>query len=116
LQLYQRSCDIFLGVPFNLASYALLCHIVAHLTGLKPGKFIWTAGDVHLYSNHREQAIEQLRREPVLGDGPSVAIERGIGRLPGKFNSLDELLEFGPDAIRLCNYAPQGTIRAQVAV
>jgi thymidylate synthase len=123
LQLYQRSCDIFLGVPFNLASYALLCHIVAHLVGLKPGRFIWTAGDVHLYSNHREQAVEQLRREPspftgchYFGDGPVVEIERGIGHTPRKFDSLEELLEFGPGAVRLSKYNPQSIIRAQVAI
>jgi thymidylate synthase len=116
LQLYQRSCDIFLGVPFNLASYALLCHIVAHLSGLKPGRFIWTSGDVHLYSNHREQALEQLRREASVGGAPKVEIERGIGHTPRKFDSLDELLEFGPEAVRLSNYSPQGTIRAQVAI
>lgn len=115
LQLYQRSCDIFLGVPFNLASYALLCHIVAHLVGLKPGKFVWTSGDVHLYSNHREQAIEQLRRE-ISGDIPTVEIKRGVGHTPRKFESLDELLAFGPSAVRLCNYNPQSIIRAQVAV
>ena len=74
LQLYQRSCDVFLGVPFNIASYALLTHILAQQCGLDVGDFVWTGGDCHLYSNHLEQARLQLTRTPK--PLPSLVIKR----------------------------------------
>jgi thymidylate synthase len=73
-QLYQRSCDVFLGVPFNIASYALLTSIVAQQCDMQPGDFVWTGGDVHLYLNHLEQADLQLTRRP--GPLPRLVIRR----------------------------------------
>ena len=76
LQVYQRSADIFLGLPFNIASYALLTMMIAQVCDLEPGEFVWTGGDCHLYLNHHDQAVEQLKREPrklpVMKINPSV--------------------------------------------
>jgi len=104
LQLYQRSADIFLGVPFNIASYALLTMLLAQQAGLEPGEFIWTGGDCHLYSNHLEQAREQLAREP--GPLPTLEILR-------KAPSIDAY-EYEDFAIQ--DYTAQAHIKAPVAV
>ena len=103
-QLYQRSCDIFLGVPFNIASYALLTHMLAQQTDLQVGDFVWTGGDCHLYTNHLEQADEQLQREPL--PLPRLAIKR---RPPSIFD-----YEF--DDFEILNYQAHPHIRAAVAV
>jgi len=103
-QLYQRSCDIFLGVPFNIASYALLTHMLAQQADLKVGDFVWTGGDCHLYSNHLEQADEQLQREPL--PLPRLAIKR---RPPTIFDYEYEDFE-------ILNYESHPHIKAAVAV
>ena len=103
-QLYQRSADIFLGVPFNIASYALLTHMVAHLTGKVPRTFVHTFGDVHLYQNHVDQALAQLRREP-----RSLPTVRFSG-------SLLRIEDFSFDNIHLEGYHPHPAIKAPVAV
>ena len=104
LQLYQRSADIFLGVPFNIASYALLTHMLAQQCQLEPGEFVWTGGDCHLYENHLDQARRQLAREP--GPLPRLEILR---RAP----SIDA---YEYEDFRLVGYEAQAHIKAPVAV
>lgn len=103
-QLYQRSADVFLGVPFNIASYALLTAMIAQVCGLKPGEFVHTLGDAHLYHNHLEQARLQLARQP--------------GRLPRlELNSsVDNIFGFSFDDIAIVDYEAQPHIKAPVAV
>ena len=103
-QLYQRSADIFLGVPFNIASYALLTLMVAQVTGLKPGDFVHTLGDAHLYSNHFEQAREQLRRTPRAL--PTMWINPEV----------KDLFAFRFEDFRLENYVADASIKAPIAV
>jgi thymidylate synthase len=103
-QLYQRSADIFLGVPFNIASYALLTHMVAQVTGLQPGEFVHAFGDAHVYSNHVEQAREQLSRQPL----PPPRLELDP--------SVTDLFAFRAEHIRIVDYHAHPAIRAAVAV
>jgi thymidylate synthase len=103
-QLYQRSADVFLGVPFNIASYALLTIMVALATGLQPGDFVHTLGDAHLYNNHLDQARLQLSREP--RQLPTMHVNR----------TVDSLFDFRYEDFSLENYAPYPHIPARVAV
>src|SRR5262245_7549534 len=103
-QLYQRSCDIFLGVPFNIASYALLTHMVAQQCDLEPGDFVWTGGDCHIYSNHFEQVAEQLSRAP--RPSPRLAIKR----------KPPSLFEYRYEDFEVVGYDPHPHIKAPVAV
>jgi thymidylate synthase len=105
-QLYQRSCDTFLGVPFNIASYALLTMIIAQVTGLAPGEFVWTGGDTHLYLNHLEQADTQLSRKNDIRPMPTMKIN------PTKKNVEDFTIE----DFELIDYNPHDSIKAPIAV
>jgi thymidylate synthase len=103
-QLYQRSADIFLGVPFNIASYALLTHMVAEQTGLKVGDFVWTGGDCHLYSNHLEQVHLQLSREPL--PLPKLVIKR----------KPSSIFDYAFEDFEVVGYECHPAIKAPVAI
>ena len=105
-QLYQRSSDLFLGVPFNIASYSLFTMIIAQICGLQPGEFVWTGGDVHLYSNHLEQANLQLSRRGDIRPLPKMKIN------PDK----KKLEDFTIDDFELVDYNPHESIKAPIAV
>lgn len=101
--IYQRSADMFLGVPFNIASYALLTHMMAREVGLEVGELVWTGGDCHIYDNHEEQVREQLRRNiPTFPD-----LEMG---------PVDSIFDYEIDDISVMNYRPHPAIRGKVAV
>ena len=104
LQLYQRSADVFLGIPFNIASYALLLLIIAKITGYQPGEFIHTFGDVHIYENHLSAVKEQLKRKP----RPLPKI-----RFTHNFSSIDD---FKPEYVELLDYNPHPPIKAKLSV
>lgn len=102
-QLYQRSADMFLGVPFNIASYSLLVHMLAQQTGLTPGDFIWTGGDCHIYNNHIDQVRQQIYRRPYL-----------FPRL--KLNKRESLFDYEPEDIKTVEYVHYPALKGEVAV
>jgi thymidylate synthase len=103
-QLYQRSCDTFLGLPFNIASYALLVHMIAQQCDLEPGDFVWTGGDVHIYNNHIDQVSLQLTREPF-------ALPRlNIKRKPSS------IFDYQFEDFEILNYQSHPSIKAPIAV
>lgn len=102
-QVYQRSCDVFLGLPFNIASYALLIHMLAQQSNLIPGDFIWTGGDIHLYENHIEKAKMQIARKPKVL--PTLLIK--------KSNSI---FDYRIQNFKIINYHPHAAIKAEVAI
>lgn len=104
LQLYHRSADLFLGVPFNIASYALLNQVLAQVSGLEPGDFIHTFGDVHIYDNHVEQMKEQIKRKPK--PFPEIRIDKSVKKLE----------DFTPDKVELVGYDPYPMIKAELTV
>lgn len=104
LQLYQRSADMFLGVPFNIASYSLLTMILAHILNLEPGEFVHTFGDVHIYENHIPQVKEQLKRKPKKL--PTIKFTK-------KFKSIDD---FRPEYVELIDYNPHPALKAELTV
>ena len=103
-QLYQRSADMFLGVPFNIASYALLTLMVAHVAGFKPGEFVHTFGDVHIYENHMSQVREQLKRVPH---------KLPVIKLNLKIKDMDD---FKFEDVELVNYDPYPPIKGEVSI
>ena len=103
-QMYQRSCDMFLGVPFNIASYSLLTHLIAQVCGLQVGEFVHVLGDAHIYLNHIEQVKEQLKREPL--PAPRLWLNTAI----------KDITKFSMDDIQLHNYQHHDPIRAEMAV
>lgn len=105
-QLYQRSCDTFLGVPFNIASYSILIMMIAQVTGLEPGEFVWTGGDVHLYNNHMDQVEIQLSRRDDLRPMPKMKINPDIKNIE----------DFTINDFELVDYNPHEAIRAPIAV
>lgn len=102
-QLYQRSCDMFLGVPFNIASYSLLTMMMAQQAGLEPGEFVWTGGDCHVYDNHIDQVMEQLSRKPY--PYPQIQIRKA-----------DSIFSYEYEDFEIVNYQHHSTLKAPVAV